>query len=317
MLAKGYLSANCSLTICLVCSALALARSSFYAARKAKIRKDYLDKNIFCQIEKIWKIFPGWGYRKLAAGLKRNGILVNGKKVLRILAEYRGIKTVKQTKKVNKERKYPNLIKKITKDLLEFPVKQKRGSWTLRDGKNKYRKIIEPTRPYQLWAGDWKELKVPLLGITIYIFLIIDCYSRQLKGWNISLIKDGRAAVEASKMAVGRSIKDPLFNPRNLIMHSDQGSAYLSEEYELYWKTLGVSLSTADRGKPTQNPYIEAFISILKRFWLDRHELITIVEIKKSLNKFFNLYNRSWLHGEIGFITPNQRLEQYRAYLKN
>lgn len=305
------------MTICLVCRALELARSSYYAAQKAKMRKDLLDKDIFRQIEKIWRVFPGLGYRKLTAGLKRNGILVNGKKVLRILKKYRGVKTERQQKKVDKARKYPNLIKKITKDLLCFPIKQKRGNWILRDGKNKYRKIIEPTRPYQLWAGDWKELKVPLLGITIYIFLIIDCYTRQLKGWNISLIKDGRAAVKASRMAVEKSIKDRLFNPRNLIMHTDQGSAYLSEEYEEYWKKLGASLSTADRGKPTQNPYIEAFISILKRFWLDRHELITIVEIKKSLNKFFNLYNREWIHGEIGFITPNQRLEQYRSYLKS
>jgi len=58
-LAKGYLSANRSLTTCSVCRALELARSSFYAAKKAKIRKDLLDKNIFRQIEKIWKVFPG------------------------------------------------------------------------------------------------------------------------------------------------------------------------------------------------------------------------------------------------------------------
>ena len=206
--------------------------------------------------------------------------------------------------------------------MLLNPIKQKRGNWILKNGASKGKKskhvwLIEPVRPYQLWAGDWKELKAPLLGIAIYIFLIIDCYTRQLKGWNISFIKDGRAAVVASKMAIEKSIKNQLFNPKNLIMHTDQGSAYLSEEYEKYWKKLGVSLSTADRGRPTQNPYIEAFISILKRFRLDRHELITIVEIKKSLTKFFNLYNRQWLHGEIGFITPNQRLEQYRSYLKN
>ena len=221
------------------------------------------------------------------------------------------------TKKNRKteERKFPNLIKKITRDLLVNPILQKRANWILKDGKNKYRKIIEPTRPYQLWAGDWKELKVPLLGATIYIFVVIDCYTRQLKGWNISLIKDGKSAVRASMMAVKRSIKDPLFNPRNLIMHSDQGIAYLSYEYEIYWKKLGASISMADKGKPTQNPYIEGFFSILKRFWLNHYELLTIIEVRESVTKFFNLYNSKWLHGEIGFITPNQRLEKYHRTL--
>lgn len=308
------------MTIKLVCEAISLARPSFYAAKKAKKRQDEIDKQIFKRIQKAWKTFPGLGYRKLTVALKNKGLRINGKRVLRILKKYRGPREAREREKHTA--KFSNLVKKITQDLLAHPEKQKRGNWIVKDGKNKYRKIIRPTRPYQLWAGDWKELKVPLLGITLYIFIIIDCYTRQLKGWRLSLIKDGQTAIKASRMAVRNSKGDPLFDPRRLIMHTDQGSAYLSEEYELYWKKLGVSLSMADRGKPTQNPYAEGFISILVRFHLTRHELLTIAEIKESVNRFFNLYNRQWLHGEIGNITPNQRLEQYRrkhkeSYLKN
>lgn len=247
---------------------------------------------------------------------------VNGKRILRILKKYRGTREGASRAKDKVRVKYPNLIKRITQALVEDPWKQKRGNWILRDGKNKYRKVIEPTRPYQLWAGDWQEIRIPLFGVTFYIFAIIDCYSRQLMGWSLSLVKDGRAAVRASQMAISKVEKDPLFNPKRLIMHTDQGGAYLSAEYETYWKSLGAHLSMADRGKPTQNPYIEAFFSILKRFHFNRRELLTIAEIKKSLVRFFNLYNCRWLHGEIGFITPNQRLEEYRKkqerlYLKN
>lgn len=296
-----------------------LARSSFYAAKIAKRKNDKLDYQLWQQIEKVWKVFPGWGYRKIAVKIK-----VNGKKTLRVLNKYRGLDKDKNKngKSVNngkaaKTRKYPNLIKRILNDLLNSPKKQKRGNWAVKDGKNKYRKILNPTRPYQLWAGDWKELKVPLLGVTLYIFIIIDCYARQVMGFSISLVKDGKTAVKASRMAIDKAKKDPLFNPRNLIMHTDQGSAYLSKIYEIFWKRQGVSLSTADKGKPTQNPYAEAFISLLVRFCISQYELLTIADVKQAVVRFIKLYNSDWVHGEIGNIAPDQRLEEYRSYLRN
>jgi len=166
----------------LVCLTLSLARSSFYAAKHAKSRHDSLDKQVWQRILRVWDKFPGWGYRKLAPRLKQNS-----KRIRRILKKYRELSGGKSQKEksgklIDRVKKYPNLIKKITKDLIANPIKLKRGNWVLRDGKNKYRKVIDPTRPYQLWAGDWKELKLPLLGVTLYIFIIIDCYTRQIMG---------------------------------------------------------------------------------------------------------------------------------------
>ena len=163
---------------------------------KAGKKNDRLDYQLWQQIEKVWKDFPGWGYRKLAVKLK-----VNGKKALRLLNKYRGPRKGKKKKEDQKakdkkeKRKYPNLIKRILKELLSNPGKQKRGNWIIKDGKNKYRKILKPIKPYQLWAGDWKELKIPLLEVTLYIFIIIDCYTRQVMGFSLSLIKDGKTAV--------------------------------------------------------------------------------------------------------------------------
>ena len=201
----------------------------------------------------------------------------------------------------------------ITKELIKHPEKLARGNWILRDGKNAHRKLIETTRPYQLWAADWKEFKIPFIGITVYIFAIIDVYTGQLKGYGFSLLKDAETALKVARMAVKGSQCDPLFEPRSLIVHSDQGGAYVDKEYIAYWKKLGVSLSMADRGKPTQNPYIEAFFSILKRFWLDQWEFISVVGLEKSLTKFFRLYNREWKHSGIDYQTPDERLEIYRT----
>lgn len=235
--------------------------------------------------------------------------------MLRILGKYRkqwGVKYTTQTTKPKPPRRILNVIKLITQALIASPEKLNRGNWILRKGKNHYRHIIDPTRPYQLWAGDWKELQIPLIKVTLYIFVILDGYTRKLMGWELSIIKDSGAAIRAGKMAICNANQDRLFNPRNLIMHSDQGSAYTSDETMTFWRKQGVILSTADRGKPTQNPYIESFFSLLVRFWLNYHELPTVIDARESITTFFNRYNMEWPHGSLNNLTPDQKLRNYR-----
>lgn len=307
------LEGNSSIPLTWFCEALNLARSSYYAALKARLRRDQLDHRIWKKILKVWELFPGLGYRKLGSKLT-----INGKKILRILRKFRQPETPR-TIVAQKDRRIPNVIKLITQDLREHPTKLARGNWILREGKNKYRYIIEPTRPYQLWAGDWKEFKLRLLGVTLYIFVIIDCYTRQLMGWELSIVKDSQSAIRAGEKALIKANRDPLFQPRNLIMHTDQGGAYLAEDTIQFWRSHGVILSTADRGKPTQNPYIESFFSILVRFWLNYHELLTLFEAQESITTFFCQYNEQWPHSSLNNKSPSQKLEEYRIsfHLKN
>ena len=305
-MASGIHEDNPSIPIVWICEAFNLARSSYYTGLNAKIKKNELDETIWKKILKVWEIFPGSGYRKLASRLS-----YNGKKLLRILNKYRG-KDPKIRRQAPLPRRIPNVIKLITLSLLQNPAILARGNWILRHGKNKYRYIIEPTRPYQLWAGDWKELKICLLGVTLYIFVIIDCYSRELMGWELSIIKNSSSAIKAGEKALKKAQSDSFFDPRLLIMHTDQGSAYLAEDTINFWSGHGVVLSTADKGKPTQNPYIESFFSILVRFWLNYHELITVYEARESIIRFFRLYNTEWPHGSLGNLTPVQKMMEYR-----
>lgn len=297
---------NKTIPILWLCSAFGLVRSSYYAGLKSMAISDRLDKDVWQNIAKIWEKFPGIGYRKLSGILK-----INGKKILRILKRFRNPHSKTTVlKRAKPPRKIPNVIRLITESLQVHPDKLNRSNWILRDGKNKYRKVIDPTRPYQLWAGDWKELKLPFLGVTLYIFVIIDCYTKQLMGWKLSIIKDAPSAIQAAQHAIKTASASPGFSPRKLIMHTDQGSAYLADETIRYWRQLGVILSTADKGKPTQNPYIESFFSILSRFWLKYQEIITILDAEKSLNHFFNLYNEEWPHGSLNHLSPNQKLKE-------
>ena len=312
LLVTEYKQSNPSLSIHCLCRSFNLARSSFYAGVKSIRRNNKLDRIVWDQILKIWERFPGIGYRKLVVKLN-----CNGKKALRILRKYRTGKSHLILPKAACSRRIPNVIKLITEDLKSHSTKLGRNNWVLREGKNKYRHIIKPTRPYQLWAGDWKELKIPLLGVTLYIFTIIDCYTRQLMGSELSIVKDSSSAIKAAKSALLMAQNDRLFNPRKLIMHTDQGGAYVSDQYSQYWRSLGVILSTADKGKPTQNPYAEAFFSILSRFWLNYKEILTVTDAKEVISEFFSIYNCEWPHGAINNMTPDQKLQHFHLSLKS
>lgn len=266
------------------------------------------DKKILNDIQKQWGLFPGLGYKKLADYISHSKHTIQ-----RVLQEWRGKKQVPRHKKKTKRR---NIIKLITAALVIYPEKQTRENWVLRDGKNKYQKIIEPTRPYQLWVRDWKELRIPVIRITVYIFIILDVYTRKIYAGQVTLSKTTKASLTASKQALKQAQKDTLFNPRKMIIHQDNGSAYTAEEEEQLWRSYGVTISYSDPGKPTQNGYAEGFMSILSRFWLKWIEYETIEEARISIQEFITRYNEHWVHTKLEKLSPNERLESYRkSYL--
>ena len=307
MLVRKFLEGNSSLTRSLVCSTFRLARSSYYAMLKSEVRRGRLDRQIWKAVCKVWEKFPGIGYRKLSKYLGRNK-----KQIQRILQKFRG---KRERPRLCKATKRLNILKEVVSVLSESPEKLARGNWILKEGKNGYRKLVEPVRPYQLWTEDWKEIKVPVLNIVIYVFVIVDVYTRQLMGYHISLLKDSGSALVASRSAVEKARCDDLFNPRRLILHRDNGSAYISEENESFWRGQEVKLSYADPGKPTQNPYSEAFISLYVRFWLNHFEIESASQLRELLTDFFGRYNGEWKHSGIGYLTPDEKLQEYHDHI--
>lgn len=304
---QEFLKQNSTLPKRLLCQAMNLARSSYYAGihiLKVRQTRYESDEKIWQRFGVWWQTFPGIGYQKLAGYV---GIsFYRTRRILRLFRrQRRRAVSVRKPKRIN-------VLQLIVKALTDDPQKVSRGNWILKDGKNGYRKLIEPTRPNQLWTGDWKELRIPVLNIIVYIFIIIDVYTREIKGFSISLIKDTASALQAARMAVTNSQNDVLFQPHQLIMHTDQGSAYISDEYIRFFKKHRVKLSWSNPGKPTQNPYSEGFISLLSRFCLSHHEVYSVAELDTIVRRFMEDYNKSWHHQKLGAVSPNGRLEAYR-----
>ncbi len=118
------------------------------------------------------------------------------------------------------------------------------------------------TRPNQVWVADITYIR---LGRRfIYLAVILDAFTRGLRGWCLSRSLEKSSTVSALKMTLAR-------HPAPAIHHSDQGSQYATPDYTgLLPKATQVSMSAV--GQPTENGLAERFIRTLKEEHIDYSE---------------------------------------------
>ncbi|HVY15970.1 MAG TPA: IS3 family transposase [Rhodopila sp.] len=178
------------------CELMGLARSTFYDAAPVPVGADEL----VARIVLICDEFECYGYRRVGAALRHQGVVVNSKKLRRLMREHslqpkRRRRYVVTTDSDHAGPIYPDLAKTLV-----------------------------PDRPNQLWVADLTYVAIP--GGFVYLAAILDAWSRKVVGYAISRSMDAPIAVAALKAATrGR-------NPSKGCIHrSDRGSQYASEAY--------------------------------------------------------------------------------------
>jgi putative transposase len=168
---------------------MAISRSTFYDAPVAQLE----EAGIITQIRTICDEFESYGYRRVGAALRHRGIIVNHKKLRRLMREY--------DLQPKRRRRYV-VTTDSNHDGLIFPDRA-RGL------------IVEG--PNQLWVAD-----ITYIAITtgfVYLAAILDAWSRKVVGYAISRSIDARLAVAALKTAI--RARQP---PKGCVHHSDRGS---------------------------------------------------------------------------------------------
>lgn len=136
---------------------LNIARSSYYYKEAEDIQKQREDADIRDMIEKIVIEHERYGYRRVTAQLKREGIVVNKKRVQRIMQQEGLIckKWVKTTDSNHRYPVYPNLLKEAA-----------------------------ITGVNQAWVADITYIRI--LTTFVYLAVIMDAFSRKVIGWTLS-----------------------------------------------------------------------------------------------------------------------------------
>ena len=208
---------------------MGLARSTFYDPPPLRLGEDEL----VTRVGAICDEFECYGYRRVGAALRHQGVVVNSKKLRRLMREHglqpkRRRRYVVTTDSDHAGPIYPDLAKDLVPDRLN-----------------------------QLWVADLTYVAIP--GGFVYLAAILDAWSRKVVGYAISRSMDARIAVAALKSAIRSR------NPgRGCIHHSDRGSQYASEVYRELLATHGLTGSMSRRGNPYDNAKAESFMKTLK-----------------------------------------------------
>lgn len=249
-----------------------LPRSSYYHNSKDPDANEALA----ARIEEIAAEHEKYGYRRMTAQLHRDGIIVNHKKVSRIMRE-KGLKA-KQTRRYVKTTDsnhsypiYPNLIK-------NQPV----------------------IAINQVWVADITYIRI--LTAFVYLAIILDLYSRKAIGYALSRSIDTALSLEALRMAIRN--RNP---PPGVIHHSDQGVQYAAHDYIDELKTNHFRISMSRKGNPYDNAAAESFMKTLKAEEVYLWEYRTFDDVLKRVPYFIEaVYNQKRLHSSLGYRPPNE-----------
>jgi transposase InsO family protein len=249
-----------------LCKTLECAVSSVYY--QAAVSQESV---VLAAMEQILLRFPYYGYRKVRAALEREGIAVGEHSVRRLMHQLGvthavGRVRVQTTDSQHPHPRYPNRIKGL-----------------------------KVTQPDQVWVADITYIR---LGKRfIYLAVILDAFSRSVRGWALSRSLSQQVTLEALEMALAKAVP--------FIFHSDQGSQYAAWLHTERLLALGVKISMSDTGRPTQNGIVERFMRTMKEEHVDYSDYQDFDDAYRQLKHWLQVvYMTERLHQALDYVTP-------------
>jgi putative transposase len=163
----------------------------------------------------------------------------------------------------------------------------------------------EVTQPNQVWASDLTY--IPTSEGFLYLVVVLDLFTRQVKGWDLSESMEAKHTVKAFIKAV-RSFKG---RADKVIFHSDQGSQNCAAEMRSKLALLGFLQSMSRKGNCYDNAFVESFFHSLKNE-LEEKVFETKEEARKAIFEYIEAwYNTKRLHSSLGYRTPVECEQQF------
>jgi transposase InsO family protein len=251
-----------------------LSRASYYRWLEPKLSL-VEDADLRDQIQKLALQRRHEGYRRITRRLKNLGLVVNAKRVLRLM----------RTDNLLSLRKKP-FVPRTTDSRHPFPI-----AVNLIKG-------LAPTGINQVWVADITYVR--LGEAHVYLAVVLDAYSRKAVGWALEDYIDARLPLAALDMAIAE--RDP---PPDLIHHSDRGVQYACAQYAARLADRQIQRSMSRPGNPYENAKAESFMKTLKSEEVDGRAYADLEEARNSIRTFLEeIYNTDRLHSALDYKSP-------------
>ena len=161
--------------------------------------------------------------------------------------------------------------------------------------------VSEPTAMNQVWSTDITYIHTQAQG-WVYLSTIMDRYSKKIIAWDISQ----RMTTDLVNNTLEKAIQLRGAS-KGLLLHSDQGSQYTSQEYNQLLERHKIKHSYSRKGYPYHNASLESWHGHLKREWLYRHPIKDFTQAKHEVFWYIeSFYNQNRIHQGLNYLTPNE-----------
>lgn len=261
----------------LMCRLLGVPVSSYYDWRQRPVsRRDQANRELTVEIKRVFDAEKGRsGSPRVTKRLHTEGFLVNRKRVASIMrANAWRARAAKKFKATTNSRHHlpvsPNLLQQ------NFEAEAADRKW-----------VSDIT---YLWTDEG----------CLYLAVVLDLYSRRVVGWAMAERMTATLVSDALRMALWRRKK-----PTGVIVHSDRGSQYCSQDYQKLLRDHGLICSMSKKGDCYDNAAMESWNHSFKVEVIHGEQFPTRAHTKNTVFEYIDVYyNRTRLHSKLGYLSP-------------
>jgi putative transposase len=159
-------------------------------------------------------------------------------------------------------------------------------------------------KPNQVWSWDITYLRGPVRGSFLYLYLVVDVFSRRIMGWDVC----GEESMEKAAALIQHTCAENGVDPKGLVLHSDNGGPMKGSTMLATLQWLGIIPSFSRPSVSDDNAFSEALFRTLKyRPGYPSRGFDSMAAANAWVEAFVGWYNGQHRHSGIKFVTPDER----------
>ena len=244
------------------------------------------NKELEDKIMEIHIVHKDFGYRRMLGELRKQGYLVNKKRVQRIMQKL----SLQVTSFTRKSRKYSSYKGKVGN---VAPNRLRRRF----DTQIPHQKITTDTTEFKYYDVDSKGR---IIIKKLYLDPFMDLCNREIISYGVSPTPSAKSIMDALNIAIEITSDCPY----RRTFHSDQGWGYQMKAYVHTLQEHRIFQSMSRKGNCHDNSVMENFFGIMKQEMYYGEVYYSYDVLKQAIDKYIEYYNKQRIKEKLGWMSP-------------